>query len=291
MINFALFIVVLIPSRHSCHKSTSISTESISDGIRVILGYVELRRRKLMRSKAFAVFSAALTNPPLFSAVIVNRNKMMFRKLLLIPFLLLVVLCMFAGNTSAAEGLTWPVKVDLQVPDDDKYAPWHDVGDVFIENDHDKILSIEIIPNDGIKLLNVGIHIVDDPAKFVEILDKKGKKPFIPKLEFRTDYEKDPQDYHPEVIALEELDNAKFCWGVNPTRCPPPYIIVHAELQLPNGKTLDGAYAKNEGMFDRKLPELALPEGLGDPKFWGYVTYPLAKHDAGHSNRRVRCSP
>jgi len=236
-----------------------------------------------MRSKAFAVFNAALTAPPLFRAVAANRNKIRFYNLLLIPLLLLMVLCTFASTANADGELTWPVKVDLQVPDDDKYAPWHDVGDVFIKNDHDKFLTIEIIPNDGIKFMNVAIHVVDDPADFVEILDKKGEKPNIPNLDFRTDYEKNPQGYHLEVIALDDLVDEHFCWGgVNPTQCPPPYVIVHAELLLPDGTVLDGAYAKNAGMFDRYLATEALPDGLGDPKFWGYVTYPLAKHEAGH---------
>ena len=98
-----------------------------------------------MRSKALAAFDAALTfAPPPISVVTVKRNKKTFRKLLLIPLLLFMVLFAFASGTSANGELTWPVKVDLQVPDDDKYAPWHDVGDVFIENDHNKILSIEI---------------------------------------------------------------------------------------------------------------------------------------------------
>ncbi len=135
-------------------------------------------------------------------------------------------------------------------------------------------------------LRTVDIHVVDDPDDFKAILDKKGNKPKIPDLEFSTDYRKDangPQDYHLEVIDLEELDNAKFCWGVNPERCPPPYIIVHAQLlRVEDGEILDGAYAKNEGVFDRFLATEALPDGLGDPKFWGFTTYPLAKHDAGH---------
>ncbi len=86
-----------------------------------------------MRSKAFAAFYAAHTALPFFNAVTVNRNKITFRNLLLIPLLLFVVLCMFIGNTSANGELTWPVKVDLLWPDADKNAPWHDVGDVFIE--------------------------------------------------------------------------------------------------------------------------------------------------------------
>ena len=194
-----------------------------------------------MRSKAFAAFGAALITPPLFNAVTVKRNEKPFRNLLLIPLLLLTVLCMVAGNTSADEGLTWPVKVDLLVPGAEVTAPWIDVGDVLMQNDRYKNLTIEILPNEGILLKNVGIHVVDDPQDFEAILDKKARKPKIPKLDFRTDYEDDPQGYHHEVIALEDLDDVKFCWGVNPAHCPPPYVIVHAELLLPDGSTLDGA--------------------------------------------------
>ena len=233
-----------------------------------------------MRSKAFAVPNAAPTDaPPKFGAVTVKRNKKTFRNLLLIPLLLLTVLCMVAGNTSAEEGLTWPVKVDLLVPDAEVAAPWHDMGDVFMQNDRDKNLTIEIFPNEGILLRNVSIHVVDDPEDFEAILDKKSRKPKIPKLDFRTDYEVDPQGYHHQVIALEDLDDVKFCWGVNPDHCPPPYVIVHAELQLPDGSILDGAYAKNEAVFDRFVVKEVV---LGDSKYWGYVTYPLAKHEAGH---------
>ncbi len=51
---------------------------------------------------------------------------------------------------------------------------------------------------------------------FAAILDKKGKKPYIPSLDFRTDYRKSddgPQAYHLEVIALDELDRRTFLLG------------------------------------------------------------------------------
>ncbi len=67
-----------------------------------------------MRSMAFAAFNAARTALPPFDAVTVNRNKIMFRKLLLIPLLLLhgaVHVC--RHHQRQDDGLTWPVKVDL----------------------------------------------------------------------------------------------------------------------------------------------------------------------------------
>ena len=88
-----------------------------------------------MRSKAFAVFNAALTvAPPHSGAVTVKRNKKTFRNLLLIPLLLFTVLCMFAGNTSANGELIWPVEADLLYNDGDIAQLWHDGGDVSIWN-------------------------------------------------------------------------------------------------------------------------------------------------------------
>jgi hypothetical protein len=235
-----------------------------------------------MRSKAFAAFNAANTAQAIYGAVTVSTNRNRLNRLLLIPLLLFVAMFAFAGNTSADDGLTWPVKVDMLWPDADQSAPWHDVGDVIMHNDRDKNLTIEIFPDEGTLIRTVGIHVVDDPADFLAIMDKKGQKPKIPKLAFRTDYREAEEGlpaYHREVIALEELSDEHFCWGVNPAHCPPPYVIVHTQLQLPDGTIMDGVYAKNEAVFDRFIIQEVV---LGDSKFWGFVTYPLAKHEAGH---------
>jgi len=232
-----------------------------------------------MRSTAFAAFNAVYAAPSLFGAVTGNLRKTLFPILFLAP---MMSLCLFSGNTSADDGLTWPVKVDMLWPDADQYAPWHDVGDVIMHNDRDKNLTIEIIPDEGLLIMTVGIHVVDDPQDFLAIMDKKGQKPKIPKLDFRTDYRESEDGlpaYHKEVIALEDLTDEHFCWGVNPSACPPPYVIVHTQLQMPDGTILDGVYAKNEMVFDRFAVQEVV---MGDSKFWGFTTYPLAKHEAGH---------
>lgn len=71
-----------------------------------------------MRSKAFAALDAAHTALPLLGAVTVNRNKIMFHKLLLIPLLACTALCTFAVNTIADDGLTWPVETNLLLSED-----------------------------------------------------------------------------------------------------------------------------------------------------------------------------
>jgi hypothetical protein len=193
---------------------------------------------------------------------------------------LVTMLCMVAGNVGAEGELTWPTQQDLMTHDGDLAGTWHDVGDVSVWNTRDD-LYIEINPAEGRLINEVAIHIVTDPYDFEAILDKKAGSPKIPKLDYRTDYVEDggiPASHHLEVIGLE---NFEVCWGLNPEQCPPNrYIIVHAELQQEGVALPEGAYARNEGAFDRFPP--SEPVAVGDPKFWGYVTYPLAKAESGH---------
>jgi hypothetical protein len=184
------------------------------------------------------------------------------------------LLCLMAGNAGANGELTWPVESDLEYNDGDSAHLFHDAGDVSILNTKDD-LKIAITPGEGLKLSEVSIHIVQDPAVFAAILDKKSGKPKVSKFDYKTDYLGDygiRADDHLEVIPLSTFE---ICWGVNPDKCPPNlYIIVAAELGV--GET---AYAVNGGVFDRYPgTELASDEIL----WGGYVTYPLAKIESGH---------
>ena len=184
------------------------------------------------------------------------------------------LLCLMAGNTGANDDLTWPVESDLVYNDGDIAHVFHDAGDVSILNTKDD-LKIAITPGEGLKLSEVSIHIVQDPAEFAAILDKKSGKPKVSKFDYKTDYLGDYgtlADDHREVIPLSTFE---ICWGVNPDKCLPNlYIIVAAELGV--GET---AYAVNGGVFDRYPgTELAADE----IRWGGYVTYPLAKIESGH---------
>jgi hypothetical protein len=191
------------------------------------------------------------------------------------------LLCLFSSTAGASEALTWPVYVELHTKDSSDL--WVPVGDVAISNDR-RTISIEIVPHGDLMLAEVAIHVVEDPNDFTAILDKKTKKPKVSRFDYRTDYMDDPgapADHHLQVIDLGDYD---FCWGVNPETCPPPYIIVHAELAQFDGEEWvrqpEGAYAMNAGIFDRFAPGEPILEGY--PQFWGYVTYPLAKPEPGH---------
>ena len=86
------------------------------------------------------------------------------------------LLCLMAGNAGANGELTWPVESDLVYNDGDSVHVFHDAGDVSILNTKDD-LKIAITPAEGLKLSEVSIHIVQDPAEFAAILDKKRGKP------------------------------------------------------------------------------------------------------------------
>ena len=202
------------------------------------------------------------------------------------------LLCLTAGNVGANGELTWPVKSDLEYNDGDIVHVFHDGGDVSILNTKDD-LKIAITSGEGLKLSEVSIHIVQDPAEFAAILDQKSGKPKLSKIDYKTDYVGDygtRADDHLEVIPLSTFE---ICWGVNPEKCPPNlYIIVAAELQRPEiveveaglfeevwTRVPETAYAVNGGVFDR-YPGTEL---ASDESNWGgYVTYPLAKIESGH---------
>ena len=202
---------------------------------------------------------------------------------------LFMVLCVATGGAGAEEEAVWPLKPKLMCKDwvVDTPDAWIDVGDVSMWNTRGD-LKIEIIPYDDFKLKEVNIHIVTDPEEFEDVLDKYGK-PKVSKFDYKTDYFGDegiPADQHQEVISLDELrEDANICWGI-PEQCPPNrYIIVQAELmKLVDNSWVDAtegeaAYAENGGVFDRFPGSEAAEDGI----IWGwYVTYPLAKIEAGH---------
>ncbi len=205
--------------------------------------------------------------------------------------ILVALLLPCAANSSEADELLWPHKTKLMCKDWISKAPdaWVEVGDVFFWNTRTD-LKIKVIPHDGFKLEKVNIHVVEDPAEFDSVVDKKGK-PIAGKFDYKTDYlgtYGTLADKHLEVIPLEELiplGESAICWGVDPEKCPPNrYIIVRVELHELDGSDEDGtevwvdipesAYAENDGVFERIDKEGAV---------WAwYVVYPLAKVEPGH---------
>lgn len=200
---------------------------------------------------------------------------------------LFIVLCLSAGTVGAEDELTWPVRPDLMTHDPNIAENWIDVGDVAIWNDRDNVY-IDIVPADGLKLKEVAIHYVEFPDEFAAILDKKSGAPKIPSLDYRTNYLEAYgalADRHSQVIAFADLETFDGCWAPNPEQCPPyRYFIVQAVLQkLVKNKWVDlpeGAWARNQGVFDRFPPDAAV--AVGDAKYWGYITYPRAKPEPGH---------
>jgi hypothetical protein len=203
--------------------------------------------------------------------------------------LLVALLLPYVATSSEADELLWPLDTKLKAKDwvVDTPQAWSDVGDVSLWNTRDH-LKIQISPYAGLKLEEVSIHIVQDPADFDAILGKDGQ-PKVSKFDYKTNYLADQgilADLHSELVPLS---NFEICWGVNPEKCPPNlYIIVHAELRQPElievsegvfeeiwVAVSEAAYAENGGVFDR----LDKDEGV----IWGwYVTYPLAKAEPGH---------
>ncbi len=205
---------------------------------------------------------------------------------------ILPILCLLAGSVGADEELVWPVKTALEYNDGDLRDVWHESGgEVSILNSKND-LRIFVDPGEDLKIEEVAIHIVHDPALFAEeILDKKGK-PKLKLFEYRTLY---LEDYgylaseHTEVVSIDELrEEAKVCWGI-PEKCPPNrYIVVAADLHRRSldefgnevwEKLPETTYAMNGGTFDR-YPGT---ESSTDGGSWGYyMTYPLAKVESGH---------
>jgi hypothetical protein len=189
------------------------------------------------------------------------------------------LLCLAAGYVGAEEEeLIWPVEPELMAKDwvIDTPDAWVKVGDVHIKNDKDN-LYIKISPHNDYQIYKGGIHIVQDPADLDSVLGKDNQpRPnlFDRKLNFLKDpgY---PVESHEETVPLEEFE---ICWGVNPEKCPPNlYIIVQASLmdKVTGEELPEKAYAENGGVFDRLDKD--------DDIIWGwYVTYPLAKVEAGH---------
>jgi hypothetical protein len=183
---------------------------------------------------------------------------------------MVVALCAFAANAGAEEELVWPLQVDLVVQLDDSAETWEKVGDVWFWNTKDT-LKIQVTATGPQPINQVAIHIVDDPADFDGILDKKGQ-PKTKNFDYVTLYRR------PVMEHLEEIDLNVFdiCWGVDPEKCPPNrYIVVAVEVLGIEGL----AFAENPGIFDRYPGTKAEADGIA----WGfYVTYPLAKVEAGH---------
>lgn len=190
------------------------------------------------------------------------------------PWVLLALapLWVGAGMAAAQDDPVWPVESKLVRNFDDAVQTWVDVGDVSIWNTHTE-LKIDVVPYAGYRIEKVAIHIVDDPADFAAVLDKKGK-PKVSLFTYSTDYLGDFHTTvasHRQVIDMGTLD---VCWSVRPEICPPDrYILVAVDLQ----GIEERAYGSNGGVFDRYVP--AHLGGLA----WGfYVTYPLAKVEPGH---------
>ena len=174
------------------------------------------------------------------------------------------VLCAFGGSLGAQAEPLWPIDQQL-LTKDDVTDTWYDVGDVAVWNTRDE-LKIGVRP-DGYLIKELNIHVVQDPAEFQAVLNKKGKPVagwFDYKNEFRA-----PVPYHEQVISLS---NFEICWSVDPSKCPPNlFIAVHAEL---TGLS-ERAIADGDESFDRLDKD--------DGSIWGwYVVYPLAKVEPGH---------
>ncbi len=192
---------------------------------------------------------------------------MCLSKLKLQRFALVVfpVLCLLAGSPGAQAEPFWPVYQRLVTIDDDALDPWVEVGEVAIWNTKDD-LKIAVRP-DGYLIKELNIHVVQDPAEFEAVLNKKGK-PVAGWFDYKNDFGP-PIPYHEQVISLS---NFEICWSVDPSKCPPNlFIAVHAEL---TGLS-EGAIADGDGIFDRLDKD--------DGSTWGwYAVYPLAKVDPGH---------
>lgn len=184
-----------------------------------------------------------------------------------------VALCLAAGAADARdiEG-TWPIEVKLVRNLDDAVQNWVDVGDVVISNDRN-VVTISVYPYDGYMINKAGVHVVNDPESFEDVLDNKGQ----PKMKYFTyvkDYIADFGGAVEEHIQTVDMSLLDMCWSVKPEICDPfRYILVAVEL----AGVEETAYAQNGGIFDRYTP--AHYSGLA----WGwYVSYPVAKSEPGH---------
>ena len=209
-------------------------------------------------------------------------------------FLLIGALCAFAGGVDAEDELRWPIQTPLVAKDwtaIDYHYSWIEVGQVSIWNTKDK-LKIDIVPDEGFKLKEVNIHIVESEEDLDLVLDYRGKPRFA-QFTYQTDYLSTYgtlADRHLEEIDLEAFE---ICWGTRPEICPPDrYVVVHAEvrvadsviimppLPLPDGTEVRDvdldAFAFGSGVFDRL-------DRFRPGFYWGYyLAYPLAKVEPGH---------
>ena len=172
---------------------------------------------------------------------------------------LFVVLCLAAGSAGAEEEPVWPVETELMYKDAMMGSPLtlDDVGDVKFWNTRDDCTSLSF-PAKRLMIEEVAIHVVDDPADFERVLDKKGK-PKAGKLRLQTDYlgirtsrRQPPGGDSPDDLIRSKRTSA----GGSPEKCPPNrYIIVASTSRRDandDGKEIwenipETAYTENEG--------------------------------------------
>ena len=134
---------------------------------------------------------------------------------------LFMALCLVAGIADARDtDQTWPIGVKLFRNYDDAVHTWDDVGDVSIWNDRNNV-TIYVDPYDGYMISKVGIHLVNDPVLFEDVLDNKGK-PKMKNFTYVKDYVADfggPVSDHTGTIDMDLLE---MCWSVKPEICPTP---------------------------------------------------------------------
>ena len=129
-----------------------------------------------------------------------------------LSFLVLVIaLCLVAGGADARElDGTWPIYVKLAINYDDNVQTWDDVGDVEILNDRN-LVTINVYPYDGYMINKAGVHVVNDPDLFADVLDNKGQ-PKMKNFTYVKDYIADfggAVEEHTQTIDMNLLD---MCW-------------------------------------------------------------------------------
>ncbi len=177
----------------------------------------------------------------------------------------LVALCLIAGTVEArTTDQVWPITKTMKSKVDD-LGIWIDVGQVTFWNTREELV-VEVVP-DGTEIAELNIHVVQDPAEFAPVLNKKGK-PVAGYFDYKNEFAPTVPS-HQARIPFSDFD--RVCWGLNTDVCRPFYIIVHAEF-VGLG---EASFAEGEYVF----PRLDKPDGT----FWAwYVHYPLAKVEAGH---------
>lgn len=185
----------------------------------------------------------------------------------------LLAFCLLAGGVGAKEQF-WPMESELVYNDGDAATVFHDTGGhVAISNTPDYV-DIYVDPGADLRIGDVAIHVVDDPAKFADVLDKKGNLR-VPLFTYRTSY-LDSYGYfaegHTERIGIKQFD-VGFC--PDSGGCSNHlYAIVAADLYK---RIVD---AEGNESFE-KLPETVYAAGVSAYKA-SYVDYPLAKVEPGH---------